>query len=290
MSKSIGFLIIFLVVSVAAIYYYLTTPSPTVPVIPLPLPMLPQKPIPKEQVLTNLNYVGSTDPEQNLDLYIPAVENYPIMIFVHGGGWSEGSKEMYVYVGKFFQSRGIGCAVINYRLSPRVKFPSHAQDTAKAIAWTYKNIASHGGNPNKLYLSGHSAGGHLCSLVALDGSHLTAEGSDPKIIKGVISVSAPYSIKGNVDIAGLGHVFSECDKAKASPINFIKPNPPFIIFYAESDIITLPRQAIKFNDAMMRAGNRTKLIMYGNQTHSSIVENLFAPGIYENEIINFVKQ
>jgi acetyl esterase/lipase len=294
-TKIIGYLVVFVVIVAIGVGYYfwykvnMNNIEPTQPPVVNPLPT-PPEPEPKEQILTNINYAGTTDVEQNLDLFIPATKNYPVVVFVHGGGWQDGNKETYQYVGRFYQTRGIGCAVINYRLSPRVKFPSHAQDTAKAIAWTYNNIAKHGGDPNKLYLSGHSAGGHLASLVALDDSYLTVEQTSPKIIKGVVSISAPYVINHNVNIGGFGHVFNGFDKAKASPMNFVKAGaPPFIISYADADLPTLPKQAIKFNDALIKAGNKSELFMYKNQDHTSIVISLFQSGPYESEMIKLMK-
>ena len=135
------------------------------------------------------------DVRHKLDLYVPVgAKNYPVMIYIHGGGWKAGSKTLYIGLGRTFARHGIGVAIINYRLSPRVKHPGHIEDVAKAFAWVKGNIAKHGGDPANITLMGHSAGGHLAALLATDPSYLKAEKLEPSNIRGVISVSGVYQI------------------------------------------------------------------------------------------------
>src|SRR5262245_12611998 len=107
-----------------------------------------------------------------LDLYLPAGrEGFPVVVLVHGGAWMVGDNRccgLYSSVGRYLASRGIGVAMPNYRLSPRVRHPHHVRDVAEAVAWTRANIAQYGGDPSRLFLMGHSAGGHLVSLLATD--------------------------------------------------------------------------------------------------------------------------
>jgi acetyl esterase/lipase len=120
-----------------------------------------------------------------------------VLLLVHGGAWMHGDNRccgLYSAVGEFFASQGIGCVLTNYRLSPWVKHPEHIKDVARAFAWTHAHIAGFGGRPDRVYLLGHSAGGHLVSLLATDESYLCAEGLSSKDIRGVISVSGVYRI------------------------------------------------------------------------------------------------
>jgi acetyl esterase/lipase len=142
---------------------------------------------------------------QTLDVFSPcgrASERFPVVIFVHGGTWMFGDKNffgMYRGVGRFLAKNGIVGVMVNYRLSPRVQHPEHVKDIARAYAWTCKNIDRYGGDPQRIVLAGHSAGGHLVSLLATDQSYL----KDPALklcdadragLCGVVAVSGVYRI------------------------------------------------------------------------------------------------
>ena len=126
-----------------------------------------------------------------LDVYAPAgAKKLPVLLFIHGGGWSFGHKSsptlgMYEKTGETLASLGMIVVMANYRLSPWVQHPEHIKDVARAFAWTRKHIREHGGDPDAIILLGHSAGGHLASLLATDPCW-TAEG-DRKAIRGVVS-------------------------------------------------------------------------------------------------------
>lgn len=133
-----------------------------------------------------------------LDLYLPkGKKDYPVVVLVHGGAWIMSDKRHFGLVssvGEFLASQGIGAVLPNYRLSPAVKHPEHIKDVARAVAWTKAHIAERGGCADQMFLAGHSAGGHLVSLLATDDSYLKAVGVPPTDIKGVISVSGIYRI------------------------------------------------------------------------------------------------
>ena len=136
--------------------------------------------------------------KHKLDLYLPnGKKDFPVVMFVHGGAWVFGDRNFFgVYegIGKMFARHGIGAVVISYRLSPHVKHPEHVKDVAAAFAWTHKHIGEYGGRADELFLCGHSAGGHLVSLLATDESYLQAEGLSLKDVKGVMPISGVYGI------------------------------------------------------------------------------------------------
>jgi acetyl esterase/lipase len=142
---------------------------------------------------------GLADPVRHrMDMYLPKdKKEFPVLVLVHGGAWFMGDNRscgLYPSVGQFLASQGIGVVMPNYRLFPGVKHPEHAKDVARAVAWTHANIHKHGGDPMRLYLAGHSAGGHLVALLAADESYLQSEGMKPADIKGVIALSGVYRI------------------------------------------------------------------------------------------------
>jgi arylformamidase len=134
----------------------------------------------------------------SLDIYTPtnaAQTGVPlkrVMIYVHGGGWYGGDKAGYILGVKpdAFTSRDWILVSINYRVTPQAVFPAHAEDVAAAFAWVHKNIASYGGDPDQIHVSGWSAGGHLAALVATDPRYLAANGLDLTMIRSVVNIDA----------------------------------------------------------------------------------------------------
>ena len=122
-----------------------------------------------------------------LDVYYPkGRKGFKTVVWFHGGGLTEGQK----YIPQQLQKKGIAVVAVNYRLTPMAKTPAYLQDAAAAVAWTFRHIADYGGDPSKIYVSGHSAGGYLSLMLALDKSWLAAEGIDAD------SVAAYYPISG----------------------------------------------------------------------------------------------
>ena len=112
-----------------------------------------------------------------LDLYTPkkkttAAKN--VLVFVHGGNWESGSKSLYEFFGRGMARKEVITVVIDYRLYPDTTFAGMAMDVARSIKWVKDNIASYGGDPNSIYVSGHSAGGQLAALIATDDSYFDA--------------------------------------------------------------------------------------------------------------------
>ena len=176
--------------------------------------------------------------KHKLDLYLPkGLKDYPVLFFVHGGAWKMGDKKdfgIYSSIGKSFVRAGIGAVVINYRLSPGVKHPEHIKDVARAFAWTHKNIAKYGGRPDRIFISGHSAGGHLVALLATNEQYLKAEGLGVKNIRGALPLSGVYELQERFlpDVFGTD---AEIRKT-ASPLRHVQAGlPPFLILYADKD-------------------------------------------------------
>ena len=95
-----------------------------------------------------------------------------MMVFLHGGSWRSGDRSAYPLFGNRFAKAGIGVAIPSYRLMPKNPHPAQIEDAAAAFAWVYKNIAKYGGDATRIYMAGHSAGGHLAALLALDPQYL----------------------------------------------------------------------------------------------------------------------
>lgn len=194
-------------------------------------------------VVPDLDYFtgdGADPVKHKLDLYLPEGEapagGWPVFLFVHGGGWASGDRRYiggtYGNVGRAVARAGIVGVVISYRLAPAVKHPEQVRDVARAIAWTQAHIAEHGGDPARMVIGGHSAGGHLVALVALDPRYLREVGVDPARIRGVAGMSGVYDLRGMTRLQALAPMVTRAfgdDPAgwdEASPITHVHAGAP----------------------------------------------------------------
>jgi acetyl esterase/lipase len=121
-----------------------------------------------------------------LDIYYPEhLEGYPTVVWFHGGGLTGGNKE----IPEALKAKGMAVVAVNYRLYPKVKAPTYIEDAAAAVAWVFENIDGFGGDPGLVFISGHSAGGYLTSMVGLDKRWLLKHEIDANHIAGLIPLS-----------------------------------------------------------------------------------------------------
>jgi acetyl esterase/lipase len=172
-------------------------------------------------------------PKQKLDIFSSENNNCkPVIIYIHGGFWTDGDKRATYCKDEFFVNNGYVFISVNYRLSG---FPNNVNDVAKSIAWVYSNIEKYGGNPNNINLMGFSAGAHLAALVSTDNTYLEHEGLGLNCITNVVLIDGsaydiPMYIKHYVKPNGIINrqyldVFkSQANYVKASPINYVSAN------------------------------------------------------------------
>ena len=124
-----------------------------------------------------------------LDVYAPKKKGnapLPVVVFIHGGNWDSGSKNIYWFIGRRLAKQGVVAVIINYRLAPNVLVPAMADDCAQAVRWTTQHIGEYGGDPNRIYVMGHSAGGGLAALLAVKDKLFTDLGLPKNPVKGAI--------------------------------------------------------------------------------------------------------
>lgn len=154
-----------------------------------------QEPLPRAQQYkteTNILYRSTgqlTDYMRDrcrLDLYYPAGTNtFATVLWFHGGGLTGGQR----FVPLALKDKGIAVVAAGYRLSPQAKCPAYIEDAAAAVGWTFRNIEKYGGTTNRIFVSGHSAGGYLTAMIGLDKRWLGAEGLDANSIAGLVPFS-----------------------------------------------------------------------------------------------------
>ena len=230
-----------------------------------------------------------------LDIYLPSDKKaFPLLFWIHGGGLHSGDKSKIAGVAGRFVAGGIGVVSANYRLYPEAKYPMQIEDVAEAFAWVHRNIARHGGDPNKLFVTGGSAGGHLTALLTLDESFLKKHELSGRAIRGAIPISGLMDVS-RVGAARRNGVWG--GKASthrvASPLHHARKDaPPLLILHAEHDTADRRQQNQAMFDALKKAGHLDVSIHeLKDRTHNSIRPNLVGrndPGA--KHILQFIRR
>ena len=159
--------------------------------------------------------------KETLDIFPADAPDAPVHLFIHGGYWRAMDKSDYSFIADVFQPAGATTVLVNYDLCPDVTLDTIVVQTMRAIAWTWRNIARHGGDPGRLYVSGNSAGGHLTAMALAH--DWTAEGLPADIIKGAIPVTGVFDCEPVPDITVNELVRLDREEARRlSPLR----NPP----------------------------------------------------------------
>ena len=162
----------------------------------------------------------------------------------------------------------------SYRLAPKHPHPAQIEDAAAAFAWTVQHVAEYGGDTNRIYVAGHSAGGHLAALLSLDEHYLAPYQLSPKNIRGVLALSGVYDLTSGEN---LNTAFGENAQSRkdASPLFHVKAKaPPFLVTYCQWDYFSLPAQAKDFSQALRKAGALVELVYVPGQNHISEMLNI----------------
>lgn len=217
------------------------------------------------------------DDKDLLDIYMPeAADGVPVIVYFHGGALRMGSKEDGRIVASRLVRAGIGVVSASYRLSPSVRHPAHVRDAAAATAWVIKNIRRYGGDPDRVYLSGHSAGAYLATLLALDPSHLRAYGLDAKAIRGTIPISPFLYVEETAavrpkDVWGVHPV--DWMAASVTP-HIASGKAPMLLIYADGDEDWRKRQNQSFATAMRAQGNDARVVEVPGRDHMSLISGI----------------
>ncbi|MGB5205064.1 MAG: alpha/beta hydrolase [Eudoraea sp.] len=173
-----------------------------------------------------------------LDIYYPKdAKDFPTIVWFHGGGLTGGEKE----IPEQLIGKGVCIVAVNYRLYPKVKAPLYIDDAAAAVSWVFNNINGLGGDPSLIFVSGHSAGGYLASMIGLDKSWLNKHGIDANSIAGLIPFSGHaithFTIREERGIPGFQPVVDSL-----APLYHVRPDaPPLLLITGDRDLELLGR-------------------------------------------------
>ncbi len=211
------------------------------------------------------------DPYQSVGIHQAPDPNGNVFAFIHGGGWTNGYKEWNDFMAPAYTSHGVTFVSIGYRLAPRLIFPAGLDDCAMGVSWIYKNIADYGGDPSRIFLGGHSAGGHYASLLAVKENWQGELSLPSDVIRGCIPVSGVYRFGEDSGLSQwprfLGAVNSGNDVA-ASSILFVNGAAcPFLMAHGENDFPHLIVQAEEMETALRASGTNIERVPLAGCDH-----------------------
>lgn len=218
-----------------------------------------------------------------LDVYYPKeTTNVPVVVWFHGGGLSSGEKD----IPEGLKEKGLVVVSANYRLHPKVRHPAYIQDAAAAVAWVFKNIGTYHGDVKSIFVSGHSAGGYLASMVGLDKSYLKEHNVHADSLAGLIPLSGHtvthFTIRKENNIEGTQPVVD-----RFAPLYHVRADaPPMLLITGDRELELLGRyeENAYFNRMMKIVGaTNTKLYELEGYGHGMVLPALPL-------LINFVKE
>lgn len=244
--------------------------------------------------------MDGVDPERlSLDLYAPdEAENAPIMLYVHGGGWRGGDKSAVWRKPEFLCSAGWLFASTNYRFVPEVTPAEQVRDVARAVAWLHEHAAEYGGDPDRIYLMGHSAGAHLVALASTYPVPLEEAGMTLSALSGTIVIDgAGIDLESHMANVGRLKLFADAfgeDPTfwrEMSPLAYVAPDagvPPMLILVQGSE--TRLSHSQLFADALVMCGVQAELAYLPQHTHASINRSIGEPGDPSTEaVVSFLE-
>jgi arylformamidase len=259
----------------------------------------------------DIPYANPPAERQVLDIYAPAdAKNLPVVFWIHGGGWQTGDKSSVQDKPRAFVDRGFVFVSTNYRLLPNVEMGTIIRDVAKSLGWVHKNIAQHGGDPNRILVMGHSAGAQLAALVCTDDRYLKAEGVPFDVLKGCVPVDGDtYDVPAIIETAetrrrahgqpppSFGHrekfgndPEKHRDFSAVTHVSKGKGIPPFLILHV-ADHPDNSAQAQRLGAVLKAAGLPATVFAAKDTNHTKINANLgHSDDLVTKALFDFVAQ
>ncbi|MGQ0697340.1 MAG: alpha/beta hydrolase [Panacagrimonas sp.] len=238
------------------------------------------------------NLVYDQNRTLRLDIYTPrGVKNAPVVVFFYGGRWSEGSKDNYKFVGEALASRGFVAVLPDYRLYPAVRFPEFVHDAANSVAWVHSHVNTYGGDPEKIFVMGHSSGAHIAAMLVLKQEFMANAGGSRTWLRGMIGLAGPYDFLPITD-PQLRDVFAPPEKFELSqPILFTEgDNPPMLLMHGEDDEIVWVKNTRNLAEAVKKAGGPIETVIYPKMSHSFILSSLAKPLRGQTDVIQHLSE
>ena len=212
-----------------------------------------------------------------LDVYAPKnARDAPVVVFFYGGSWEDGDRADYRFVAMALAKRGIVAIIPDYRLYPDVRFPDFIHDGAKAVRWARRNAVEFGGDPELIFLVGHSAGAYIAAMLALDAAMLDA--ASRACVAGMVGLAGPYDFLP-LESPTLKRIFAPAggDLAASQPINYATGDaPPVMLISGLADTTVSPNNSRRLAARILAHGGEAETRLYRKIDHA-IVIGAFSP-------------
>lgn len=251
----------------------------------------------------NISYTNMADESRSLNVYFPkdTTTQHDVIVFIHGGSWSSGKKETYWWLGRNFARKEVVTVIINYPLAPSATYGQMAAASAAAVKWVTENISKYGGNPNRLFLMGHSAGGHLCELINADPKYFDSLAiKNP--IKGII-LNDPFGLdmEEYLTKAEKDHYYVDFIRTfstdsltwrSGSPLFYIKNiNNPHLIFNGSKTYEAIKIQSERLNGLLLAQNVPVKFKVIAGKKHVGMISQMiFGSNQLYQSILDFLKE
>ena len=218
-------------------------------------------------------------PRQRLDVYTPesgASANRPVVVYFFGGAWQSGHRSDSRGVAQALAAHGIVTIAADYRIYPDTVFPGFLDDPAAAVRWTRDHAREFGGNPDRIFVMGHSSGAHMASMLATDPRYLAAQGMANTSLAGMIGIAGPYAVIPTSD-PHMDRIFPAALRPQALPIPFVTGDePPMFLAAGTADTDVDPRNSDRFAEVLRAHHDSVELKKYPGYGHVTIVESFSA--------------
>jgi arylformamidase len=217
---------------------------------------------------------------ERLDLFETASSSAPIHVFVHGGAWQQGSAANYAFIAETIVSRGVHCVIPDFswvQQAGRSLFPI-VEQLRDAISWIHRNARSFGGDPDRIYVSGHSSGAHLVGVLLTTDWHRQYK-LPPDLIKGGLCCSGMFDLEPVRKSHRGGYIdFTDEMEDELSPIRHLdKLSAPVVVAHGSEEAFEFVRQSREFADGIANAGGEVELIVAEGYNHFEVIETLGNP-------------
>jgi len=213
------------------------------------------------------------DPYQRLTVYPADSATGEVLVFFHGGGWTSGYKEWMAFMAPALQARGVTLVTPGYRLAPGHLFPVGFDDAGDALAWVHAHAGEHGGDARRIFVGGHSSGGHYAALLAATSDWQRRRGLPADVVRGCLPVSGVFRFDAESGLTMrprfLGPAGEGDQAAAASPLLRIDAAAcaPFLLAWGSRDFAHLIVQGWQMHGALQRAGVAVEAFVFEGADH-----------------------
>ena len=216
-------------------------------------------------------------PRQRLDIHTPTSPappgGWPVVVFFYGGSWNSGERADYRFVGEALAARGVLTLVADYRLYPEVRYPDFLRDCAQALSYGLREARALGGNPKRVFVVGHSAGGYNAAMLALDARWLKEAGHTPDELAGWVGLAGPYEFLPMTNVDAQPVFFHPNYPPGTQPIAYVaRTSPPSFVGAPINDTLVSPqRSTAALGRRLQDAGVPVTLKLYDRVSHQTLI-------------------